>query len=164
MNHVRYVLSGWTGNPITFKPATFYLEVVRTPSATRPELTLVGGLFSRAGFLVIRLGLAAAIAVSRCMGLAGCDVVQRCARASKVPALPAGPESRGRALRNPRPVDPSLMTCLGDSPCASPKQSLFGAWLFHNLHSFPAFGSVVILPFLAQKRTSMHSSKQDSSL
>ncbi|KAL7419640.1 lipase 2 [Cryptotrichosporon argae] len=27
VNHVRYALSGWTGNPITFKPATFYLEI-----------------------------------------------------------------------------------------------------------------------------------------
>ncbi|EIW68895.1 hypothetical protein TREMEDRAFT_68852 [Tremella mesenterica DSM 1558] len=27
VNHVRYALSGWTGKPITFKPATFYLEV-----------------------------------------------------------------------------------------------------------------------------------------
>ena len=28
VNTVRYVLSEWTGNPIAFKPATFYLEVV----------------------------------------------------------------------------------------------------------------------------------------
>ncbi|RSH94528.1 hypothetical protein EHS25_004332 [Saitozyma podzolica] len=27
VNHVRYVISGWTGNPIAFKPATFYLEI-----------------------------------------------------------------------------------------------------------------------------------------
>ena len=25
---MRYAISGWTGNPIAFKPATFYLEVV----------------------------------------------------------------------------------------------------------------------------------------
>jgi len=27
VNQVRYALSGWTGNPIAFKPATFYLEI-----------------------------------------------------------------------------------------------------------------------------------------
>jgi hypothetical protein len=25
---MRYVISGWTGRPIAFKPATFYLEIV----------------------------------------------------------------------------------------------------------------------------------------
>lgn len=28
VNHVRYAIAGWTGKPITFKPATFYLEIV----------------------------------------------------------------------------------------------------------------------------------------
>lgn len=28
VNHVRYAFSNWSGNPISFKPATFYLEVV----------------------------------------------------------------------------------------------------------------------------------------
>ncbi|WOO78979.1 Lipase 2 [Vanrija pseudolonga] len=27
VNQVRYILSDWSGNPITFKPATFYLEI-----------------------------------------------------------------------------------------------------------------------------------------
>ncbi|TXT11072.1 hypothetical protein VHUM_01823 [Vanrija humicola] len=27
VNQVRYILSDWTGNPIAFKPATFYLEI-----------------------------------------------------------------------------------------------------------------------------------------
>ncbi|KAI9632469.1 Alpha/Beta hydrolase protein [Dioszegia hungarica] len=27
VNHVRYAIAGWTGKPITFKPATFYLEI-----------------------------------------------------------------------------------------------------------------------------------------
>lgn len=28
VNTVRYAVAGWTGKPIAFKPATFYLEVV----------------------------------------------------------------------------------------------------------------------------------------
>jgi len=40
VNQVRYVISEWTGNPIAFKPATFYLEVVcrRSPDVSLADL------------------------------------------------------------------------------------------------------------------------------
>jgi triacylglycerol lipase len=49
VNHVRYVISGWTGNPIAFKPATFYLEIVSAKSC-RDGLTTQSDYLAEQGF------------------------------------------------------------------------------------------------------------------